>query len=92
MKLNIPSAAKKGSLNPTGEHGPDAPVVSDLTLVHKHDHVHTIHDIDHITRASSFGADHRPVTPDLVTLTQGGVSSGDGKPSAAGKAPRPKVA
>ena len=42
--LNIPSKKKTGG-NTNGEHGPDAPVVTDLPLVTNHDHVNTINPI-----------------------------------------------
>ena len=90
MKLNIPDM-NNVTKSQSGSRGPEKEDVKDLSLVHTHDHVHTIHDIDHITRASAFGEDHRPVTPDLVTTTQGGVPA-TGKPSAAGKQHRPMKA
>lgn len=89
MELGVKDR-KKNANSVTGTRGPEKPDVSDLPLVHSHDHVHTIDDIKYITTASAFGEDHE--SPDLVTKTQGGVPNVSGKPSAKGKTPRSKVA
>lgn len=53
-KLNIPSMKKKGSQNPTGSHGPDKVVVTQLPQIRDFTHTHTIHNITENTAASEF--------------------------------------
>lgn len=52
MKLNLPDMRDKS--NPTGEHGPDPVVKSDLPLIRDRSHTHTMHKLDNQTSASEF--------------------------------------
>lgn len=59
MKLGLPSMKKKKSTNPSGEHGPDKVVTTDLPLVRNMDHSHSINPLNHHTMANEFGVEKK---------------------------------
>jgi hypothetical protein len=90
MELGYKSHKKSGK-TATGSRGPEKPDFRDLPLVHSHKNTKTSVDMDNRTGASAFGED-RPLNTPTLGSSGGGVAKREGKPSAAGKQHRPKVA